>query len=143
MSHELIQSAELHDALRRLERAVGPAADAAETKLMALPRPHRYRQVRLRTALLATVAAAFAGALLALPLLDSTVRSPDPEPIGTVAVAPPQDAEIARLRSALADAEEAQSRLRAELEEARKPRRGVRWFEDTQLLMYRHPWPSR
>ena len=127
------------DLLRRLEREVGPVADAASwTK--ALP-----RSVLQRTVFRAVVAAV---ALVVLVTAWKHLPSDARAVVETTGLSTSAETdEISRLHVALADAEAAQRRLRAELDMAREEVRNLSkthsWHEDTAMLTYRSPWRAR
>lgn len=129
----------LPDLLRRLEREVGPVADAANwTK--ALP-----RSVLQRVVLRAVVAAV---ALVVLVTAWQHLPSDAGAVVETTGLSTSAEAdEISRLRVELADAEAAQRRLQVELDMARDEVRHLvkthSWHDDTAMLTYRSPWRAR
>ena len=127
------------DLLRRLEREVGPLADAA-TLTRAEPRSVLLRAF-LRTAIAGMAVAAL---VIAWQYIPSDARQ-----IETTGAGPPEAEEVARLRAALVESEVVQRSLRTELSFARKELRSLEhrhphgWHEDRNLLLYRSPWRPR
>jgi hypothetical protein len=140
MPEKLRPTPELEDALRRLARGLGPFANAGEKR----PAPPQDLNPGKRLPLRAI--AGFAVALVAAAILTAlwAPEPPRPSPPQTVAVRTPPEDDVARLRSALASAEQEAAALRVLLaEEARKAARPRYWFENVDALQYRSPWPPR
>ena len=133
------------DLLRRLEREVGPVADAATLKAATLkrvePRSALLRAFFLPTAILGMAVAALVIAWQHVPS--------DARQLETIGARASEAQEVAQLRSALAESEDEQRSLRTELGLARKELRSLEdrhlqgWLEDTNLLLYRSPWGPR
>ena len=127
------------DLLRRVEREVGPLADAA-TLTRAKPRSILLRAF-LRTAIAGMVGAALVIAWQYIPS--------DAQQIETTGAGSLEAEEVARLRAALVESEEVQRTLRTELSLARKELRSIEhrhphgWHEDRNVLLYRSPWGPR
>ena len=127
------------DLLRRLEREVGPLADAT-TLTRADPRSVLLRAF-LRTALAGMAVAALVIAWQHIPS--------DARQIETIGAGTSEAEEVAQLRATLVESEEEQRNLRTELSLARKELRSLEhrhphgWHEDTNLLLYRSPWGPR
>ena len=121
------------DILRRLEREVGPLADAA----LSPARPHSvlWRAV-LRTAI--------AGMAMAVLVIASQYLPNEIQQIETTGTNG-RDREVAQLRAALDNSEAAQRSLQQELDLARnelrsrETRQPLGWHEDSNLLLYRSP----
>jgi hypothetical protein len=127
------------DLLRRLEREVGPLADAA---ILTRAEP---RSVLLRAFLRTAIAGmAVAALVIAWQHIPSDARQ-----IETTGAGTSEAEEVARLRAALLESEEVQRSLRTELSFARLELRGLEhrhphgWHEDRNLLLYRSPWGPR
>ena len=127
------------DLLRRLEREVGPLADAA---IFTRVEP---RSVLLRAFLRAAIAGmAVAALVIAWQHIPSDARQIEATGAGTS-----EAEEVARLRAALVESEAVQRSLRTELSLARKELRSLEhrhrhvWHEDSNLLLYRSPWGPR
>jgi hypothetical protein len=127
------------DLLRRLEREVGPLADAT-TLTRVEP-----RSVLLRAFLpTAIVGMAVAALVIAWQHIPSDARQ-----IETIGAGTSEAQEVAQLRAALVESEDEQRSLRTELSLARKELRSLEhrhphgWPEDTNLLLYRSPWGPR
>ena len=124
------------DLLRRLEREVGPLADAATLKRVE-PRSVLLRAFFLPTAI---VGMAVAALVIAWQHVPSDARQ-----IETVGAGTSEAEEVFQLRAALVESEEKQRSLRTELSLARKELRSLEhrhlqgWPEDTNLLLYRSP----
>jgi hypothetical protein len=118
------------DRLRRLEREIGPSADALN------PTGHRgLLQVALPTAI---AAALFAIALVAWPqgqMTDAEV----PQTVGHARSELTTEESAALIREEFAEAEAARELLKAEVRKAATwpP---TYWFNDRTALMYRSPW---
>lgn len=124
--------------LRRLEREVGPLADAA---ILTRAEP---RSVLLR----AFLRTAIAGMAIAA-LVVAWQHMPSARQIETIGAGTFEAEEVAQLRAALVESEAVQRSLRTELSLARKELRSLehrhphRWHEDSNLLLYRSPWGPR
>jgi len=125
------------DLLRRLEREVGPLADA-----LTRAKPC---SVLLRALLRTAIAGmAMAALVIAWQHIPSDARQ-----IETIGAGSSEAEEVARLRAALVESEAGQRSLRTELSLARKELRSLEhryphgWHEDSNLLLYRSPWGPR
>jgi uncharacterized membrane protein YccC len=127
------------DLLRRLEREVGPLADAS-TLTRVEPRSVLMRAF-LRTAIAGMAVAALVIAWQHMPS--------DARQIETIGARTSEAEEVAHLRAALVESEAEQRSLRTQLGLARKELRSLEhrhphgWHEDTNLLRYRSPWGPR
>ena len=127
------------DLLRRLEREVGPLADAG---ILTKAEP---RSVLLRAFLRTVVAGmAMAGLVIAWQHMPSDARQ-----IETIGAGTSELEEAVLLRAALVESEAVQRSLQTELSLVQKELRSLEhrhrhvWHEDSNLLLYRSPWGPR